>query len=63
MNNCKDKGRKGLHFSQKKGGKLGRISQHMGISRNLISYPSATFEEFIEILNRILTDDQLGLKI
>jgi len=39
------------------------IKQHMSISRNLTAYPSATFEEFIEILNRILTDDQLGLKI
>jgi len=38
-------------------------SPYMSISRNLTSYSSATFKEFIEILNRILTDDQLGLKI
>jgi type III restriction enzyme len=38
-------------------------SPYMSISRNLTSMPSATFKEFIEILNRILTDDQLGLKI
>ena len=36
---------------------------YLSISRNLTSYPSATFSEFTEILNRILTDDQLGLKM
>jgi len=58
LNNCKDKGkiRRNSHVDI-------FIKQHIGISRKLTSYPSATFEEFIEILNRILTDDQLGLKI
>ena len=38
-------------------------ASYMSITKNLTSMPSATFEEFIEILNRILTDDQIGLKI
>lgn len=38
-------------------------SSYMSITKSLTSMPLATFEEFIEIFNRILTDDQLALKM